>query len=223
MPSSPASGSKPEKTMSSRLLTMKFMQRAAASKEASQPASAKGSNAPTPKKVRLSTGPPESPVTPSSDLEAISAALAVEENKRREAISRQAAEAGETEWVIDFGAADAVNQYAQQPLVLTDYSLDADDDDMNYGGRQAYGNFKRKNKAKVHTAEESESEEDEDGDLADPENIDAMINKAKNKASKKEKNKHQTGHVRLSQLTSISGGRHGTVGGSKPQKKRKHK
>jgi len=127
------------------------MQRAAASaasKESSQPPSASQSKDSTPKKRRVSAGP-DSPVAPSSDLEAISAALAEEEERRRDAVSRQAAEAGETEWVLDFGGADAVTQYAQQPLVVADSSLDADDDDMDYGGRQVYGNYKKKNKPKV--------------------------------------------------------------------------
>lgn len=127
------------------------MQRAAASAAAkdSQPASADASTQSTPKKRRISSGP-ESPVgTPSSDLEAISAALAEEESRRREAVARQAAEAGETQWVLDFDGPDTVNQYAQQPVVLADYSLDADDDEIGYGGRQAYGNYKSKRKSRV--------------------------------------------------------------------------
>lgn len=127
------------------------MQRAAASaasKESSQPDSASESKESTPKKRRVSGAPDKSPGTPASDLEAISAALAEEEDRRREAISRQAAESGETEWVLDFGDAEPVNQYAQ-PLVLPDSSLDADDDDLGYGGRQLYGNYKRKNKPEV--------------------------------------------------------------------------
>jgi hypothetical protein len=125
------------------------MQRAAASaaaKESSQPESASNSQASTPKKRRISTEPAESPSpTRPSDMEAISAALADEEEKRREAIARQAAEAGETEWFLDFDGADST-QYAQQPVVLADYSLDADDDDIAHGGRQVYGNYKKKNK-----------------------------------------------------------------------------
>jgi hypothetical protein len=74
--------------------------------------------------------------------------LAEEEEKRRDAIARQAAEAGETEWFLDFDGADST-QYAQPPVVLADYSLDADDDDIGYGGRQVYGNYKKKNKPTV--------------------------------------------------------------------------
>ncbi|KAE8149594.1 hypothetical protein BDV25DRAFT_156002 [Aspergillus avenaceus] len=221
MAGSPASGSKPEKTMSSRLLTMKFMQRAAATaaaKDPSQAVSPEDTKSPTPKRQRMSLDNSQSPAaTPSADLEAISAALAAEEEKRREAVARQAADAGETEWVLDFGTDSAVNQYAPPPFVVADESLDAEDDDLAYGGRQAYGNFKRKKKTETHAAggEESDSEEDEEEDGDD---VDSMINKAKSKASK---NKPPP-RVKLSKLTSISGGRQGTVGGNKSQKKRKH-
>ncbi|CBF73777.1 hypothetical protein AN8048.2 [Aspergillus nidulans FGSC A4] len=206
MPSPSSSGSKPakpEKNMSSRLLTMKFMQRAAASaatKEAAQSASGSELSDSTPKKRRVSAADGISPA-PSSDLEAISAALAEEEERRREAISRQAAEAGETEWVLDFGDAVTVDQPAQ-PLVLADSSLDADDDDLGYGGRQLYGNFKRKTKAKPPT------EEAEDGG-----------DSPKPRQTEKQK------RVNIDTITSISGGRSKQPGGNneKSQKKRKHK
>lgn len=115
------------------------MQRAAASaatKEPQSPAAEEGKH--TSKRPRLSTEA-SSPATPQSDLEAISAALAAEEEKRRDAIARQAAEAGESEWVLDI---PAVN-YTSQPIVLAADSLDAEGD-IPQGGRRAYGNFMRK-------------------------------------------------------------------------------
>ena len=111
------------------------MRRAAAAKEAQSSPSESSSH--TPKRARLSTEA-ESPRT--SDMDAISAALAAEEEKRREAVARAAEEAGETHWVLDIPAAP---QYSPQPLVLAADSLDADDNDYS-GGRQAFGNFKRK-------------------------------------------------------------------------------
>ncbi|KAL2828059.1 hypothetical protein BDW59DRAFT_54045 [Aspergillus cavernicola] len=197
-------GPKPDKNMSSRLLTMKFMQRAAASaatNKESQPESPSESTNSTPKKRRVSSGPESPTATPSSDLEAISAALAEEESRRRDAISRQAAEAGETEWILDFGGADSVGQYAQPPPVLKDYSLDADDDEMGYGGRQAYGNYKPKKKPKP-------SGDGQDG------------------GANSENRPPRT--VNLNNVTSISGaggrGPPKTFGGNdKSQKKRKHK
>ncbi|KAI9695414.1 MAG: hypothetical protein M1836_006466 [Candelina mexicana] len=95
----PPSTSKPPKTMSSRLLTMKFMQRAAA---ASTPTTSTStpSTEPSPKRQKLSTSNTAS--SPSSDLQAIRAAVAAEEAVRSAAIERQAAEAGETRWVLSF-------------------------------------------------------------------------------------------------------------------------
>lgn len=115
------------------------MQRAAASAAAKEPQSpAAGDGDVRAKRPRLSTEA-EGSRTPQSDLEAISAALAVEEEKRREAIARQAAEAGESEWVLDI----PTTPYTPQPIVLSAGSLDAEDD-LPQGGRRAYGNFVRK-------------------------------------------------------------------------------
>jgi hypothetical protein len=113
------------------------MQRAAASKEAKEAKEAEStgdSRQPTPKRRRVST---EAESPPNSEMEAISAALAAEEEKRQEAIARQAAESGETQWVLDIPAA---SQYTPQPVVLAADSLD----DGSQGGRRGYGNFKRK-------------------------------------------------------------------------------
>lgn len=116
------------------------MQRAAASAAVKEAQSGSDDNPPTPKRPRLSSEA-GSPATPQSELDAINAALAAEEEKRREAIARQAAEAGETEWVLDIPAA----QSPQQPLVVPADSLDTEDDVLQ-GGRQSFGNFKRKSK-----------------------------------------------------------------------------
>lgn len=159
MSSSPGAAAKPEKTMSSRLLTMKaswtnnvvisktdalqFMQRAAATAAAKESQSGSDDNPPTPKRARLSTEAqsPGTPGTPQAELDAINAALKAEEGKRREAVARQAAEAGETEWVLDIPAAS----YPSQPMVVAADSLDTEGDTMR-GGRQSFGNFKRKPK-----------------------------------------------------------------------------
>ncbi|MCJ1394487.1 hypothetical protein MMC18_007365 [Xylographa bjoerkii] len=85
---------KPPKIMSSRLMTMKFMQRAAASS-----ASPTAPDFPSSKRRKRNDS---SPATASSDVQAIQAALAAEEAKRAEALERQQAEAGETKWVLSF-------------------------------------------------------------------------------------------------------------------------
>lgn len=109
------------------------MQRAAASKEDPEPST------PSPKRQRMSSDAQSSPGA-QSEREAISAAIAAEEEKRREAVSRQAAEAGESEWVLDFP--DDTGPVAA-PVVEAG-SLDDD-----FGGRQTYGNFKRKKSVRL--------------------------------------------------------------------------
>jgi hypothetical protein len=85
---------------------------------------------------------PSSPA-PNSDLEAVNAALAAEERKRAEAIARQAAEAGESEWVLDFHGSGGFPGVAQPVIVAAD-SLDGEYEDS---GRMSFGNFKPKKKA----------------------------------------------------------------------------
>jgi hypothetical protein len=143
------------------------MQRAAASAVAN-PSSSKGLDAktrvadgydepqtPSHKRQRLSSSNNRSPISPipaqhpSSDLQAISAALEAQERKRAEAVALQAAEAGETQWVLNFPsapAADLNNPGANEPWILEAGSLDVEDEDLD-SGRRSYGNFKRKKKS----------------------------------------------------------------------------
>jgi hypothetical protein len=114
---------------------------------------------PSPKRQRLSSsnhGTPSSLATqqPSSDLQAISSALEAEEKKRAQAVARQAAEAGETEWVLDFPGISVLNSNdsaATGPFIVDEPSLDVGDEDIDFG-RRSYGNFKRKKTANVGIA-----------------------------------------------------------------------
>ncbi|KAN0080672.1 hypothetical protein V8E54_003876 [Elaphomyces granulatus] len=264
------SGMKPAKTMSSRLLTMKFMQRAAASAVAKTTTSTTNANAastgpplsrspprapralvareefdgPSPKRPRLSTNSNRnnkdnapSPAAPSaSDLQAISAAIASEEQKRTEAIARQAAEAGETEWVLEFAGAGeshhrpvpSISSYAYggsrldtrhagQLRLVPASSWDAGDEDLLDCGRRSYGNFKRR-KSSQRESDSSESDSEDDGsaefseiDMTDPVQIEAMIERAKARAERKARQKKKKAKnpedFKLSRLTSISGAR----------------
>src|SRR5271156_330941 len=91
---------KAPKTMSSKLLTMKFMQRAAASSPIPTPSTP---DQPPPKRQRIGDSTPPS-LDPGSvaDQRAVQAALAAEEAKRQIALERQAADAGDTRWVLTF-------------------------------------------------------------------------------------------------------------------------
>lgn len=116
------------------------MQRAAAS-------SAEEPETPSPKRQRLSSASNSRPETPNSDLEAVHAAIAAEEQKRAEAVARQAAEAGETNWVLDFSSsASSPVLPSQPPMIVAADSLDAENQGMEYGGRTSFGNFQRKKK-----------------------------------------------------------------------------
>ena len=117
------------------------MQRAAATAAAKDAQTPSDNTEPKPKRQRQSSESGAA-ATPQAELDAISAALAAEEDKRREAIARQAAEAGETHWVLDIPAAPPS---PAQPLVVAADSLDAEDNILQ-GGRRGFGNFTRKTK-----------------------------------------------------------------------------
>ncbi|OJD11077.1 hypothetical protein AJ78_08077 [Emergomyces pasteurianus Ep9510] len=260
---------KSPKTMSSRLLTMKFMQRAAAASAYSNPNSNTSTNAPasptpstqqqqqqqlqqqqqqhqtydaikasipSPKRQKLSspsTSTPSTPFTGNTDLEAISAAIRAEEEKRAAAIAKQAAEAGEEEWVIEYPPGTFPEPSPQAAMNGGNAYVVGDAGDEEVIGRQSFGGFKRKGKMGVpmaatsasHDADDDEDEENGDergsGDDAeqDDDGLDALVNNAKLKAEKKWIEKHREQHnkhnkkrrssggaVDLSRLTSISGG-----------------
>ncbi|KAF3407392.1 hypothetical protein DPV78_001322 [Talaromyces pinophilus] len=190
MPTTPG---KPSKTMSSRLLTMKFMQRAAAS---SSPAPVEDSETPSPKRQRLSTEPATTP-RPTSDLDAVNAALAAEDQRRADAIARQAAEAGETNWVLDFEgpAVAAKTAVSAQPMIVAADSLDAEDQELSNGGRKTYGGFKSRSRRILFEAEEEEVPEDPQ-------------ERAEYYAEKKRKEEREARKLdkRMQNATTISGG-----------------
>ncbi|QSZ37749.1 hypothetical protein DSL72_008848 [Monilinia vaccinii-corymbosi] len=89
------------KVMSSRLLTMKFMQRAAAS--SSTNASPSPLEEPSPKRQKTAHNTPTKfNVNTLVDNRAIQAAIETEEAKKQAALDRAAAEAGDTRWVLSF-------------------------------------------------------------------------------------------------------------------------
>ncbi|KAI1457674.1 hypothetical protein F4805DRAFT_169551 [Annulohypoxylon moriforme] len=93
----------PPKSMSSRLLTMKFMQRAAASPTSSSPTTPK-SDEQASKRRKVIHNPTRNDNTNSIaqiDQAAVQAAIAEEERKRQEALVQHAAELGDARWVLD--------------------------------------------------------------------------------------------------------------------------
>lgn len=118
------------------------MQRAAAS---SSPAPVEDPETPSPKRQRLSSEPGTTPRS-TSDLDAVNAALAAEEQRRADAIARQAAEAGESNWVLNFEGPVAKTALSSHPMIVAADSLDAEDQELSNGGRKTYGGFKSRSR-----------------------------------------------------------------------------
>lgn len=142
------------------------MQRAAASSPSPSNTTSVPDTPPSSKRQKLSNGShnstPSSTPTPRTDAQAIEEALAAEEQKRNEALEREAARRGETKWYLSiqepqspaiklpalrivsagFGALDSAS--AVQPDAASD-----DDDVARKGrpqmsGRRSFGKFNRK-------------------------------------------------------------------------------
>ncbi|TVY32939.1 hypothetical protein LSUB1_G007804 [Lachnellula subtilissima] len=176
--STPGSASAP-KSMSSRLLTMKFMQRAAAS----PPSSPSTPDEPPTKRRKKGTdsSPSKFDVDALADQRAIQKALADEEAKRQAALDRQAAEAGDTRWVLSFE--DQKQTAASSALALrvvqTGYanldslpslqvrSMEEEQEDKPIVvGRRSYGKFNKvlEKQQDPEAEDSSESVSDEDDD-----------------------------------------------------------
>ncbi|KAF2845136.1 hypothetical protein T440DRAFT_522892 [Plenodomus tracheiphilus IPT5] len=224
------------KTMSSRLMTMKFMQRSAAKSTASSPST---TNGPPSKKVRLSTGG-SAPGTPTShDHEILQTALAEEARKQQEASDKAAQYSGETKWVLSFKDDLSGKRHESMHVRKAGFAeIDAEDDsddeeeDMKPTRMQFGGGIKKKSDTTVpfEKAEDSEGEissSDEELDSDDP--TAALIRETKREvaAERRESRKARASmgndspraplkpldeDMYVGNLTSLSGG----AGGSKP-------
>lgn len=133
--------------MSSRLLTMKFMQRAAASSPTAS--SPQTPELPSPKRRKTENGstPTKFDVDALADKRAIQAAIASEEAKRQAALEKQANDAGDTRWVLSFEEQERAANGArkEKPLRVVQIGWGAIDS----------------NRDQVKYEEESEEEEEE--------------------------------------------------------------
>lgn len=134
------------KQMSSRLLTMKFMQRAANSNSRSQPPTTPSSE-PSAKRQKIDATPTSSNVTtPDSeyksfaDRTAIQAALKAEANTEAAARARHMLDGGETQWILH------VDLPPQTQVGEGEMTSEDEIDWVSPGGRQTYGPFKRRKK-----------------------------------------------------------------------------
>src|SRR5690606_7075640 len=168
-PSTPQGGS----AMSSRLLSMKFMQRAAATSAAPSPASASDGGSAKRRKLNSGSagGSPAAGATPADDPFSqvhVKAALEELEAKRRAAVEKRAAELSDSHWVLDVPAVPAKGakgSAGKPPLNIVyvgygdidraegnDKGSDGEEGDPEYeetqdkvqAGRRITGNYKKK-------------------------------------------------------------------------------
>lgn len=136
------------------------MQRAAASSKPSSPISSPAAaEQPSPKRRKTGDASPVTfDVNSLADNRAIQAALADEEAKRQAALDKQAAEAGDTRWILNFatdGTGSSPNTVATTALrvVSTSFAtidkvsltpdLENSTDRPAIGGRRSFGKFNR--------------------------------------------------------------------------------
>lgn len=133
------------KGMSSRLMTMKFMQRGEASAKSSPATTPKTDNEGSAK--RRKTAHNETPEgKPLYDEKAVQAALQEEESKRQAAIARRAKELGDEQWVLNGATVSAPNakrrvnlNYVQVGFAQIDSGFPTDDEDDTPGSNNVTG------------------------------------------------------------------------------------
>ncbi|CZR61547.1 uncharacterized protein PAC_11444 [Phialocephala subalpina] len=178
-------GSAP-KMMSSRLLTMKFMQRAANTSPTSR--ASPSPDEPSPKRRKTDSNPSTPTkfnVDALADRSAIQAAMASEEAKKQAALERQAAELGDTRWVLNFEDQKKVSGLALRVVQTGFANLDAspvkiqyiDEDELEKPamvGRRSFGKFnkvvEKQQYPNKEDSSESDSEDDEDSDSSEADN-----------------------------------------------------
>ncbi|OTB08610.1 hypothetical protein M426DRAFT_7348 [Hypoxylon sp. CI-4A] len=179
----------PPKSMSSRLLTMKFMQRAAASPSSSPATPHSDEQSSKRRKVSHGASTPnnDSPLA-HIDQAAVQAAIAEEEKKRQEALVQHAAELGDARWVLDMpNKATNSDREVQKPLNVVQVGfaqidshfdpsdaagLDAESADTSYarGPVVKRYNMDKKQVSKDSGSESDGSSSDSDSDTSEPEN-----------------------------------------------------
>lgn len=191
------------KTMSDRLLTMKFMQRASASRGPPT-----GDERPA-KRSRLSnqSTPASSPRT---DASAVQAAVAAEEQKRTAALEREAYDRGETKWYLSVHTPEQPLAKAPLHIVSAGFSMldpgvtvgetSSDEEADARGGGEGLGMAGRKNFG-FRTEERQEQQKRSGGSLSpapsdhtldsnesdaeDPTGVKALIKQGRREASEK--------------------------------------
>lgn len=132
------------------LTSAQFMQRSAAKKVSSEPATPDG---PPSKRMRTSLGgsAASTPGAP-SDHEIMQSALAAEEQKREEALARAYEHTGETKWVLNYndpyaGKRPPMMDVRQAGFAVIDADDDSDEEEGDRPIRMKFGGGLKKKKA----------------------------------------------------------------------------
>ncbi|KAH8845211.1 hypothetical protein MCOR27_009695 [Pyricularia oryzae] len=167
--------------MSSRLLSMKFMQRGIAnSSTASSPTTPHAEDTARASKRRKSEGPLSPALNRGQasgdaklDEKAVQAAIADEERKRQAAIAKQAAELGDTHWVLDFPAASPAStaRKTKAPLMVVQVGFaqidtaDKGDDEVYAGPSPGGAHIRRFNMKPKKSTQDTKMESEQDVDV----------------------------------------------------------
>ncbi|KAF2269402.1 hypothetical protein CC78DRAFT_529192 [Lojkania enalia] len=214
------------KTMSSRLMTMKFMQRSAAkSTPSSSPNTPSGP--PSSKRQRLSNGA-SVPGTP-SEHEAMQMAIREEEQRREEALRNARGQMGEERWVLSFRDPVLEDAQRERRVVSAGFAELDGEGDGEQMGRLRFGGGVKRAPAKEESSEDTTEEGSEDSELDEDDPAAELIRQTKRQIRETERTKEKLARqnarddvstptrrvdedMDLGGLSSLSGGR--TGGGS---------
>ncbi|KAI9781098.1 MAG: hypothetical protein M1816_002569 [Peltula sp. TS41687] len=203
MATSQPTAAKPVKLPSSRLLNMKFMQRAAA---VANDTAGSSIYLPSPKRRKVGATAQSGSATD----QLLKAAVASEELKRTEAIERQAERAGETRWFLSFqdesqGAMETGSSHSSRCFQVIQTGF-ASIDEISSGsgqkdgklvqskqargvGRMNFGNFSHASKEDTSTSTSGDDDASSDLDVSSHRALDAdsLIEGARDKAARRSK------------------------------------
>ncbi|KAK2595764.1 hypothetical protein QQS21_006590 [Conoideocrella luteorostrata] len=220
------------KGISSRLLTMKFMQRAAASASSNV---SPDSEAPSSKKRKLEQSPASGRINPNIDQALIQAALDDQEATRQAALEKHSAT--DTHWVINtnFGKHQRENQSRPLNVVYVGYGdFDSEADEDNPAEGRTYTKIVKQNSDGRQTSDPNESSQNsaDDSDTAshkhksrssnastkNPGIVDRSRSQSRSKQdsesvlAKEFREKRRKKEIRLNNLSSISSAGDGQFG-----------
>ncbi|KAL8999039.1 MAG: hypothetical protein Q9169_002037 [Polycauliona sp. 2 TL-2023] len=151
--------------MSSRLMTMKFMQRAAASSATPSPQSPLTPNsAPSSKRRKTSTDQSPLPSTPNTDAQIFQAAVDAEDAKRAAAIERVATQAGETKWVLSTTDRVGKSSFGEKKLQFLTAGYSDIDQDIETSGRRTFGRYRHRDEVGFKCTKQQDGTADSDTD-----------------------------------------------------------